>query len=207
MDNFLTLRLKLKKNHKNKYLRNIDFKKFFDEKEIENIFNINKGVAIIHEILNKILIHNDKEYISNEIVYINFFFSRYLLSSYDKFINLCDFLIYNNSNLWAYLINNFEENEFILLYESIYPVCVYYKLNFDIIYKNLLNIVSIDNNSKKKVLNIYYNEKTLIQNFIDLLRIRLIDTDKNSDIYNIRLIKYMNIRVIINKELYKNVDN
>jgi len=208
MDNFSILRLKLKKNHKNKYLRNIDYQKFFGEKEIEYLFDNKKGVFLVHEILNKILLYKNPTYNNIDIKYINYFFTKYLLSSYDNYINTYDFLTYNNNNLWIYLINNLEESELKNLYENIYCACIDYNINFDVIHRNLYYMISMENKNGKKILTDFYIEESLIESFISLLRLKLINTNKNRDLYNIRLIKYMNIRVDINNQVYKkNINN
>lgn len=208
MDNFSILRLKLKKNHKNKYLRNIDYQKFFGNKEIEFLFKNQKGVFIVHEILNKILLHKNPTNINIDIKYINYFFTKYLLSSYDYYINTYEFLTYNNNNLWIYLISNLEELELKKLYENIYCTSVDYNINFDVIHRNLYYMISMENKNSKNILTDYYIEESLIESFISLLRLKLINTNKNRDLYNIRLIKYMNIRVYINNQVYKkNINN
>ena len=69
-------------------------------------------------------------------------------------------------------------------------------------------MISMENENSKKILTDYYIEESLIESFISLLRLKLINTNKNRDLYNIRLIKYMNIRVDINNQVYKkNINN
>lgn len=69
-------------------------------------------------------------------------------------------------------------------------------------------MISMENKNSKKILTDFYIEESLIESFISLLRLKLINTNKNRDLYNIRLIKYMNIRVDINNQVYKkNINN